>query len=332
LRLTPNDIEHPITEIRLGIPAEELQNPLLEAITKLSAIRKEINAGKDHWYQMRIRPYITQEKKIGGAVLSFSDITEMKAWENERKLRTENLEHQVKDQAEEILGSESLVAIGKTAGMVGHDIRNPLQAITSDVYLVKTDLASLPESEAKKGVEESLESIEKNVEYINKIVSDLQDFARKDLPKPTAINLEKTIQEILSANIVPQNLAVSVSIEKDFPTLILDESYLKRIMTNLISNAVQAMPTDGKLTIVAFRQNDRAVINVEDNGVGIPVELKSKIFKPLFTTKAKGQGFGLAVVKKLTEAIHGTVTFESEKGKGTKFIIELPLSSPPAKN
>ena len=113
--------------------------------------------------------------------------------------------------------------------------------------------------------------------------------------------------------------------QKDFPTLILDESYLKRIMTNLIFNAVQAMPTDGKLTIAAFCQNNRAVINVEDNGVGIPEELKSKIFKPLFTTKAKGQGFGLAVVKKLTEAMHGTVTFESENAKGTKFILSFPI-------
>jgi two-component system CheB/CheR fusion protein len=324
LRLTAQDIDHPITEIRLGIPTEDLQEPLSEAVTRLNIIRKEINAGKDHWYQMRIRPYVTQDKKIGGAVLSFSDITEMKAWENERKLRTENLEHQVKDQAEEILGSESLVAIGKTAGMVGHDIRNPLQAITSDVYLMKSDLASLPESQERKGIKESLESIEKNVEYINKIVSDLQDFARKGSPKPTAVNVEKAIQEILSSTIIPQHIAVSISMQKDFPPLILDESYLKRIITNLISNAVQAMPTDGKLMIAVFRQNNRAVINVEDNGVGVPEELKSKMFKPLFTTKAKGQGFGLAVVKKLTEAMQGTVTFESENGKGTKFILSFP--------
>jgi signal transduction histidine kinase len=189
---------------------------------------------------------------------------------------------------------------------------------------VKSDLASLPESEAKKGIKESLEGIEKSVEYINKIVSDLQDFARKDSPKPVAVNVEKTVQEILSSNIIPHHIAVSFSMQKDFPTLILDESYLKRIMTNLISNAVQAMPTDGKLTITAFRLNDRAVINVEDNGVGIPEELKSKMFKPLFTTKPKGQGFGLAAVKKLTEAMQGTVTFESENGKGTKFILSFP--------
>ncbi len=325
LRLTPADIEHPITEIRLGIPADELKEPLLAAVTKLSVIRKEINAGKDRWYQMRIRPYITQEKKIGGAVLSFSDITEMKAWEIERKLHTENLEQRVRDQAGELLDAESLVAIGKTAGMVGHDIRNPLQAITSDIYLVKSEMGSLPESAEKKGIKESLEGIEKNVEYINKIVSDLQDFARKEEPQFATVNVEKMIREVLSTTNIPEHVAVSVSMEKGFPTLALDESYLKRILTNLISNAVQAMPTTGKLTIAALRQNDEAVISVEDNGIGIPEELKNKMFKPLFTTKAKGQGFGLAVVKKLTEAMQGTVTFESKNGKGTKFILRFPF-------
>ncbi len=325
LRLTPNDVEHPITEIRMGIPTEELQETLSTAINKLSVVRKEINAGKDRWYQMRIRPYITQEKKISGAVLSFSDITEMKAWENERKLHTENLEHQVKEQAGALLDAESLATIGKTAGMVGHDIRNPLQAITSDIYLVKSDFASLPECEAKNGIKESLESIEKNVEYINKIVTDLQDFARKEAPELAAVNVEKTIQEVLTSMPVLQHIALSVSMEKGFPTLTLDESYLRRIMTNLISNAVQAMPTTGKLTIAAFCQNDKAVITVEDDGIGIPEEFKSKMFKPLFTTKAKGQGFGLAVVKKLTEAMRGTITFESQNQKGTKFILSFPL-------
>lgn len=325
LRLTQTDIEHPITEIRLGIPADKLKESLLAVVTKLSVIRKEINAGKDRWYQMRIRPYITQEKKIGGAVLSFSDITEMKAWENERKLHTEHLEQRVRDQAGELLDAESLVAIGKTAGMVGHDIRNPLQAIISDIYLVKSEMGSLPESAEKKGIKESLEGIEKNVEYINKIISDLQDFARKEEPQFTTVNVEKMIREVLSTTNIPEHVAVFVSMEKNFPPLALDESYLKRILTNLISNAVQAMHTSGKLTIAALRQNDKAIISVEDNGVGIPEELKNKMFKPLFTTKAKGQGFGLAVVKKLTEAMHGTVTFESKNGKGTKFILRFTL-------
>lgn len=99
---------------------------------------------------------------------------------------------------------------------------------------------------------------------------------------------------------------------------------LQRILSNLVSNAVQAMPSGGKLTLFAYEEAGSTVIVVQDNGVGIPEEVKSKLFAPLFTTKAKGQGFGLAVVKRLTEAMSGTVTYESAQNKGTKFIIRLP--------
>ena len=101
---------------------------------------------------------------------------------------------------------------------------------------------------------------------------------------------------------------------------------MKRIMTNLISNALQAIPKEGKLTVDAFCQNGSAVISVADTGVGISDEVKDKIFTPLFTTKSKGQGFGLPVIKRLTESMGGTVTFDSEKGKGAKFTIKFPIS------
>ena len=84
------------------------------------------------------------------------------------------------------------------------------------------------------------------------------------------------------------------------------------------------MPNGGKLTINAQREIDDIVITVGDTGVGIPEVARDKLFTPLFTTKSKGQGFGLAVVKRLTEALDGTVTFESQQGKGTKFIVKLP--------
>ena len=105
----------------------------------------------------------------------------------------------------------------------------------------------------------------------------------------------------------------------------VDPSFLKRVLTNLITNAVQAMPNGGKLTLNAIRKGEKAFITVEDTGPGIPEEVRDKIFTPLFTTKSKGQGFGLAVVKKLTEASNGKVSFETELGKGTKFMIELPV-------
>jgi signal transduction histidine kinase len=99
---------------------------------------------------------------------------------------------------------------------------------------------------------------------------------------------------------------------------------VKRIVGNLISNAVQAMPNGGKLTINATNQAGNAVITVADTGVGIPEDVKPKLFTPLFTTKSKGQGFGLAVVKRMTEALGGNVTFTSEQGRGTTFTITLP--------
>ena len=244
--------------------------------------------------------------------MSFADISEIKT-----------LAHQVKEQADKLAESEMLATVGKTAGMVGHDIRNPLQAIVSDIYLAKTEMASAPESDEKKNVLESLQEIEENTEYISKILADLLDFARTVTPHNTKVNIEETVQDVLSSVSIPKDVAVSYSIAKDFPILILDTLYLKRILTNLVLNALQAMPKKGKLTVNAFRQDGEAVIRIEDTGVGIPDEIKSQIFTPLFTTKSKGQGFGLPVVKKLTEAMGGTVTFESEKGNGAKFILKF---------
>ena len=184
----------------------------------------------------------------------------------------------------------------------------------------------MPESDEKKNALESLQEIEENTEYINKIVADLQDYARILMPQNTKVNVEKVFQEVLSSVTIPKDVAVSYSIAKDFPVLTLDASYLKRILTNLISNAVQAIPKEGKLTVDAFCQDGRAVISVADTGVGISDEVKDKIFTPLFTTKSKGQGFGLPVIKRLTESMGGTVTFDSEKGKGAKFTIKFPIS------
>ena len=105
-----------------------------------------------------------------------------------------------------------------------------------------------------------------------------------------------------------------------------DPDLLKRILGNLVTNAIQAMPNGGDLSIRVFREIDEVVLVVEDTGVGIPDEVKPKLFTPLFTTKSKGQGFGLAVVKRATEALGGTINFESQKGKGTKFVLRFPPS------
>ena len=220
--------------------------------------------------------------------------------------------------------TKRLSAIGATASMVGHDIRNPLQAIVGDVYLLKESLMSMPESKTKKEVAESLDDIETNINYINKIVADLQDFSRSINPEYSDFNLKELIETILQSISRQNNLDVSVKIDPSF-TITSDRSIIRRILTNLTVNAIQAMPTGGRLSFSSLKDGGNIAIIVEDTGVGIPEDIKPKLFSPMMTTKAKGQGLGLAVVKRLVETLNGTISFESQEGKGTKFVIMLPL-------
>ena len=259
--------------------------------------------------------YRNEQGQVQGIFAAARDITERKraeelACETERKLKD----------------AERLAAIGATAGMVGHDIRNPLQAIISDVYLAKTELAELPEGELKANTIESLDEIEKNVDYINKIVADLQDYARPLNPHAQESNVKAIVDKTLVENGVPNNVKVAVKVESEAQEIIADPDYFKRIVGNLILNAVQAMPHGGKLSVRSKKdkRTGDVLLTVEDTGVGIPDDVKGKLFTPMVTTKAKGQGFGLAVVKRMAEALGGTVTFESQVGKGTKFIVRLP--------
>jgi signal transduction histidine kinase len=259
------------------------------------------------------------------------EVAERKKAEVKQKALQDQLEHYskhlealVEEKTKQLKDSERLAAIGQTAGMVGHDIRNPLQAIIGEVYLANSEIASLPDSEEKTNLLESLNMIKQNIEYMNKIVLDLQDFAKPLNPCPEETNIEQMIQELLTRNGVLANIQTEAKIESDARIITADSAYMKRILGNLVSNAVQAMPDGGKLTVQAYREKTAVVITVQDTGVGISEDAREKLFTPLFTTKAKGQGFGLAVVKRLTEALGGTVTFESQKGKGTTFTIILP--------
>jgi PAS domain S-box-containing protein len=292
-------------------------------------------------------PIKDKDGKITGVVLIFRDITERKKVEEALKLRTEELEKtqskleersvEVEDyatrmeelaeeRARKLKDVERLATIGATAGMVGHDIRNPLQAITGDLFLVKSELEDLPDNDQKQNALESLGEIEKNIDYINKIVADLQDFAKPLNPRLQETDIKSLFKEIVTKNGIPKNIKLAIDVENKAETLVADHDYLKRIFSNLTLNAVQAMPHGGKLTIRAYvdTQNNDVIIAVKDTGVGIPENVKPKLFTPMMTTKSKGQGFGLAVVKRMTEGLGGTVSFESTEGKGTTFIVRFP--------
>lgn len=222
--------------------------------------------------------------------------------------------------------NKRLLTIGQTAGMVGHDIRNPLQSMTSSMYLIKNDLDEFPQNPERMEALQEVESVFEQITYVDKIVSDLQDYTRPLDLKKVDVDLRGLVASTLSALNVPRNVETKTAFDASPPTIKADPEILKRILLNLANNALQAMPQGGRLSVYANQTKNGAVeVTVEDTGVGIPEEAKPKIFMPLFTTKSKGQGFGLAVVKRLVEVQGGTIRFESQEGRGTKFIVKLPF-------
>jgi signal transduction histidine kinase len=225
-----------------------------------------------------------------------------------------------------LLESERLSAIGRTTAMVGHDLRNPLQVIVNTLYLARMKLELIPPQIEKKDLEEIYDKIEAQVMYMDKIVTDLQDFSRPINVNPVKTDIKELVEEVLSSVPVPDDVNVSMKIGKGVPMFQADPPSLKRVLSNLVLNAIQAMPSGGNLTVAVSSTDKQVIITIEDTGVGIPKKSLPKIFEPFFTTKAQGQGLGLSICKKFVEANGGSIEVESEEGKGTMFTIKLPAN------
>nr|MDO8135174.1 ATP-binding protein [Candidatus Njordarchaeum guaymaensis] len=235
---------------------------------------------------------------------------------------------ELKEAQERLLKAERMAAIGETAAMVGHDLRNPLQVISNLLYLGKNMVKEIPprcrEILSEMGIEELFGNVAKQIEYMNKIVSDLQDYAKPLRPELVPTSLYQLINETLSVLTIPETVKVSTEIPKDFPNIIVDPSLMRRLFTNLLTNALQAMPDGGQLTIRSEPTENATIISIEDTGVGIPKENLDKLFQPLFTTKPRGTGFGLPVCKRIVEAHKGSINVESELGRGSTFTVSIP--------
>ena len=236
-----------------------------------------------------------------------------------------DLERLVLERTKQLKDTERFAAIGETAGMVGHDIRNPLQAIVSELFLARQAMADTKDESVREALE-SINMIQEQVDYISKIVSDLQDYARPLKPEYADVDISDLLVKVFETIFFPDIVKLKVDV-KGTVKLKTDATFIKRALTNLVNNAIQAMPNGGNLELTAYSKEKSVVITVADTGEGIPEAVKPNLFKPLMTTKAKGQGLGLAVVKRLVEGLNGQVSFESQEGKGTTFIIELPVSA-----
>ncbi len=239
---------------------------------------------------------------------------------------SQHLEELIAERTSQLRDAERLAGIGETAAMIGHDLRNPLQGLQYIVDLQKLRFERTPPE--KRGAddwtkeEELFDRISEQVFYMDKIVADLQDYARPIAPEPEKVAVSTVINDVLAS--LPHTDHVQIISDVSNLTVIADPHLMRRVFANLVLNAIQAMPEGGTLTITASRFDDSVAINVHDTGVGIPEEMKGKLFLPLATGKAKGTGLGLAVVKRVVDAHGGTIGFESEEEKGTTFTVKLP--------
>jgi PAS domain S-box-containing protein len=224
-----------------------------------------------------------------------------------------------KEIEEKLAKTERLAVIGQIAAMVGHDLRNPLQAMTSALYLAK----KLIETEDRGRAVELLNKLDEEVNYMEKIVSDLQSYSGPVGVELIEIDLPALIKEVLSNVRVPENVETT-TVAEGASNVKADPVLMRRVMTNLVNNAIQAMPDGGKVTLTYTRGPNMFSVAVRDTGVGIAPENLTSIFTPFFTKKAKGQGLGLAVCKRLVEAQGGTIDVKSSLGQGSTFIVTIP--------
>jgi PAS domain S-box-containing protein len=265
-------------------------------------------------------------------VAYFADVTweiaERKRAEKQLAEYTGNLEQIVEDRTrelreiqEQLIRQERLATLGQLAGSIGHELRNPLGVISNAIYFLK-----MTQPNASDKVREYLDIIEKEARTSDKIVTDLLDFTRiKSIDRQSAF-VSELIHQTLNRFLVPPSVDVTLDIQPDLPPIFADPHHVVQILGNLTTNACQALPsTGGQMVISAALDADMVAISVRDNGMGIMPENLGKIFEPLFTTKIKGIGLGLAVSRKLAEANGGRIEVESEAGKGSTFTVYLPV-------
>ena len=330
-KLTFKDITHSEDLKESLLKMQELENGEISSFTlEKRYIRKDgtmING------KIMVSAVRNQNGKPNVFIAELEDITERKKAEEHRKVLerkvndySKHLKYmvdlrtaQLRDANERLVKSERLAAIGELAGMVGHDLRNPLAGIRNATYFLKKKGKEISEAQTK----EMLEIIDNAIDHSDKIINDLLDYSREMHLELTESTLPTLLNKALLMIQVPGRIQILNHVHEE-SKIRVDADKIMRIFVNLIKNAIDAMPEQGTLEISSSQTENCINIAFADTGKGIPEETLPKIFTPLFTTKAQGMGFGLAICKRIMEAHGGSITVETELNKGTTFTISLP--------
>lgn len=241
------------------------------------------------------------------------------ALENARLFQ--NLEERtraLKEAQEELVKKEKLAVLGQLAGGVGHELRNPLGVIKNSIYFLKMRFQDGDEKSKRH-----MSIMEREIGTANKIITDLLDFSRIKEPTRVSTDLNELVQEILAQYPIDGEVRVDTELDPNLPKVNIDKDQIRQVLLNMIMNGVQAMPDGGLLTIKTSVEDGYVDVSFKDRGCGIPEENLEKIFQPLFTTKAKGLGLGLAVSRGLAKANDADITLESLVNYGTTVHVKF---------
>jgi signal transduction histidine kinase len=249
---------------------------------------------------------------------------ELQKWNSELEKRVQERTRDLKEAQEQLIAQEKLAALGQMASVVGHELRNPLAVMNNAVYLLKTKLAQ----ETDPKISKHLNIIESEIVKSNAIIRDVLDFSRNRALNLSAQKLDELVEKAIERIQFPPNVGLKKDLQLGDTQVPLDEDEIRQVLVNLMENACQAMTSGGTLTVGTKSHAELVEIVIADTGCGIPQEHLSKIFAPFFTTKSRGTGLGLAVVKKIIDRHQGVINVQSKIGEGTAFHIRLPLRGP----
>ncbi len=316
-----------------GKKATEIFPQIKEAHPEMiEAYGKVAMTGATMQFEVRFKPLdmwlsiSAYSHKKGYFAAVFENVSEQKQERKELEDYSEGLELTVADRTKELtetherlLRVERFAAIGELAGMVGHDLRNPLTSIKNAAYYLNRKRGTQMDAKEKA----MFEVIDKSVEHANKIIANLLDYSKEIRLEIEECTPKSLIDYVLLMTQIPPGIKIHDETQ-DQPTMWADSNQMERVFLNLIKNAIDAMPNGGKLNISSQQVGDNVEFIFTDTGVGMTEQTKTKMFMPLFTTKAQGMGFGLAICKRIVEAHGGKIAVESTLGSGTKFTISLP--------
>jgi PAS domain S-box-containing protein len=266
-------------------------------------LRNRASDGSLYWVDTTIVPFLNEEGKPYQYVSIRYDITERKR--SEAALR---------DQA-------SLAQLGKLAAVVAHEVRNPLAAIRGALQVIGGRLDAASQERAV------VLDVIARVDGLNEIVQDLLQFAKPRKPVLSDVPLRMVLEGVVSLLSRDETLSqVSVHLEVTDMTVSVDMVQIQQALLNLLINGAQAMEGRGRITISASGTSESCVIEIRDEGPGIPLETRDHLFEPFFTTKHRGTGLGLATARRILDSHGGTLTLDCPEGGGTIARIMVPLA------